>query len=107
MNIEEAITILKHTVNPSKKAQEATEMAISALENQRELRIGDEVSFGGPRCVVTRIYQIKGDEDWCDLMYSSGARTSSSAANVRRCRTGRRYPQLKEVLDSLDEKNQR
>ena len=104
MNTEEAITILKHTVNPSKRAQEAIEMAISALENQRELRIGDEVDYGGPKGVVTRLYNCGRDgEEWCGILYQNGNFSSSSAANVRSCRTGRYYPQIQEVLDCLAE----
>ena len=105
MNAEEAITILKHTVNPSKRAQEAIEMAISALENQRELRIGDEVDFGGPKGVVTRLYNCGRDgEEWCGILYQNGNFSSSSAANLRRCRTGRYYPQIQEVLYYLEGK---
>lgn len=106
MKTEEAIGILKNTIIPPDltRAREAIDMAISALENQRELRIGDEVDYGGPKGVVVRLYSSGRDgEEWCGILHQNGNFSTSSAANVRRSRTGRYYPQIQEVLDSLEE----
>ena len=67
-----------------------------------ELRVGDEVVCGGVCGIVTRIYEIGvSAEVFCGILYPNGNFSSNSTKSVKR--TGRHFPQIAEVLESINE----
>ncbi len=88
-----------------RKENEALNMAIEALsaecENQDKIKVGDEVidKYGRKGIAVRDEYYIGLDEEPFELIWYGTNMSNTSAANIEK--TGRQFPQIREILKQL------